>query len=83
MTVRSAACQILGGELLTDSQDIQAVIEHSGGQSRAESLFGSPLYLSGLIVVYTGDGGYDEVWATDYRRPFDCVTPYWRIVNNR
>ena len=62
--------QNIDGQLLTDSQDITAVLE-SIGCTESD--------ISGAVVV-VDDGDYSAVWLTDSSRPYHVNALYWRAL---
>jgi len=68
-----ATTRVLGGlaedgHLLTDSQDIETVLEQIGRQDLRWNVTG--------LVVVVGDGDYREVWGTDDAAPYDTDVEY-------
>ena len=62
--------QNIAGQLLTDSQDVAAVLE-SIGCTESD--------ISGVVAV-VGDGDYKSVYVTDSARPYHVNALYWRVL---
>lgn len=60
-------------QLVTDSQDIAATLEHVA----TRRLFGAKRSAITGAIVSVGEGEYKEVWLTDWSRAFDIAAQYW------
>jgi hypothetical protein len=59
-----------GYQLITDSQELDEICQHSGVRKYREDINGA--------VVLVGDGEYLEVYLTESNRPFDITATYER-----
>jgi hypothetical protein len=59
-------------ELLTDSQDIEAVLDSSGRADLSEDVTG--------VFVLMGDGEYQAVYVTTSSRPYDPASYYDKLL---
>lgn len=62
----------IAGDLLTDSQDIAAVLASIG---RSDWIADAT-----AVVVQADDGDYDAVWVSDAARPYVFTALFERLV---
>ena len=62
----------IDGQFLTDSQEIQAILELVGRYDLIPDVTG--------IIVQVNDGDFEEVWVTEDSRPYSINAVFERII---